>query len=270
MPPVSVEREIAERYDRNADRYDDATRYNREAAGRLVGALPERTYRTVLDVGCGTGFAAIAMIRRFGVRAVTGVDVSAQMLQRMRDKLEAHPDVAVDLHVADVLAMPLGDAVFDCVLATMALHWFADRGEAITAMGRAIAPGGVLGLVAPGPGHDAEYTDVLRSIEPAVPTPVIDVFNTAQVFPGETEAQIVAAGLMPLDVWVETRTRRVPPERYMARITTVGSHVWSRIMEPAEAEAMVARITAAVERAAGPRGFEYTFTKTYAIARRPS
>ena len=40
-------------------------------------------------------------------------------------------------------------------------------------------------------------------------------------------------------------------------------------MPPADADAMVERVTAAVEAAAGPRGFEYTFTKTYAIARRP-
>lgn len=266
---MSVEREIAARYDHNADRYDDATRYNRDAAIRLVGSLPGRPYSSLLDVGCGTGFAALAMIERFGVRAVTGVDVSAQMLARMREKLQAHPTVDVDLHVADVLAMPVAAGAYDCVLASMALHWFADRGAAIRAMGRAVTPGGVLGLVAPGPGHDYEYTEVLRSIVPAVPAPVIDIFAAAQVFPAETEAQVLAAGLEPLDIWVETRTRRVTPARYMARITTVGSHVWSRIMDAAEADAMVERIIAALERAAGPRGFEYTFTKTYAIAQRP-
>ena len=265
---MSVEREIAAGYDHNVERYDDVTRYNREAASRLVASLPDATYRTLLDVGCGTGFASLAMIERFGIGAITGVDVSGQMLERMRHKLAAHPHIVSELHVADVLAMPVADGSYDCVLASMALHWFAKRDEAIRRMGRAVSPGGVMGLVAPGPGHDHEYTEVLRSIRPAVPAPVIEIFATAQVFPDITEAQLVAAGLTPVDVWVEARTRRVPPERYMARITTVGSHVWNQIMEPDEADAMVARITAAVERAAGPGGFEYTFTKTYAIARR--
>lgn len=265
---MGVEREIALRYDHNAERYDDATRYNREAARRLVASLPDLTCRTLLDVGCGTGFASLAMIERFDVGAVTGVDVSRQMLERMRQKLDAHPQVHAELHVADVRAMPVPEGAYDCVLASMALHWFADRSEAIHAMGRAVAPGGALGLVAPGPGHDYEYTEVLRAIRPAVPAAVIDIFGSAQVFPDETEAQLVAAGLTPIDVWVESRTRRVPPVRYMARITTVGSHVWSQIMDSREAAAMLARITAAVERATGPDGFEYTFTKTYAIARR--
>jgi SAM-dependent methyltransferase len=152
----------------------------------------------------------------------------------------------------------------------MALHWFRDRAAAIGAMGRALAPGGVLGLVAPGPGHDFEYTEVLRSVTPSVPPAVIDIFSIAQVFPDEVEDMLRGAGLTPLDVWVERRIRRVPPERYMARITAVGSHVWSSIMAPDEADAMVERITAAVARAAGPRGFEYTFTKTYAVAVRQS
>ncbi len=265
---MSIEREIAAGYDHNAERYDDVTRYNREAAGRLVASLPDETYRTLLDVGCGTGFATLAMIERFDIGAVTGVDVSEQMIRRMQRKLDAYPQVDVDLHVADVLAMPVSDGAFDCVLASMALHWFAKRGEALHAMGRALSPDGVLGLVSPGPGHDFEYTEVLRSIRPAVPAPVIEIFGTAQVLPDVTEAQLVAAGLTPLDVWVESRTRRVPPERYMARITTVGSHIWSQIMDSDEADAMVARITAALQKVAGPDGFEYTFTKTYAIAQR--
>jgi ubiquinone/menaquinone biosynthesis C-methylase UbiE len=267
---VTPAREIAARYDQNAERYDDVTRFNRDAATRLVASLPDRPYGTVLDVGCGTGSAAMAMIERFHVHTVTGVDVSAQMLAQMRTKLDAHPDVQADLHVADVLAMPVADAAYDCVLAGMALHWFRDRAAAIGAMGRALAPGGVLGLVAPGPGHDFEYTEVLRSVTPSVPPAVIDIFSIAQVFPDEVEDMLLGAGLTPLDVWVERRIRRVPPERYMARITAVGSHVWSSIMAPDEADAMVERITAAVARAAGPRGFEYTFTKTYAVAVRQS
>jgi ubiquinone/menaquinone biosynthesis C-methylase UbiE len=262
--------EIACGYDRNADRYDDVTRYNREAAKRLVGALPPGEYRSLLDVGCGTGFATMAMAERFDLEAVTGVDVSAQMLERMRTKLADLPKVVAELHVADVLDMPVPDGAFDCVLASMALHWFPDRAAAIAAMAAKVRPGGVLGLVAPGPGHDLEYTEVLRTVDPPVPPQVIEVFFTAQVFPGEVEGAIAAAGLEPVDVWVESRHRRVPPERYMARITTVGSHVWTRLMSPADADAMVDRVTAAVEAAAGPRGFDYTFTKTYATARRPS
>lgn len=267
MTPSS---EIANRYDANAARYDDATRYNRDAARRLVASLPAGRYPRLLDVGCGTGFASEAMIERFRPTSITGVDISREMLERMRSKLAGLPDIALEFHVADVLSMPVPDGAFDCVLASMALHWFASRDLALAAMARAVATGGVLGVVAPGPGHDREYVEVLRTIVPPVPSPVIDIFATAQVFPDPVEDAIAASGLEVLDVWVESRHRRVPPDRYMERITTVGSHVWSTIMGPDESAAMVDRITAAVRHASGPRGFEYTFTKTYAVARRPT
>ena len=260
--------EIARRYDENAARYDDITTYNRAAAERLVAALPDRPYRSLLDVGCGTGFASSALHRRAGLTAITGVDVSEQMLAQMRDKFADSAGAVLTLHRADVLAMPVPDGAFDVVLASMALHWFPRRDQAIAAMVAKLGAGGVLGLVAPGPGHDREYTDVLRGLDPPVPAQVIDIFSVAQVFPDPTEVALRAAGLEPLDVWVETRTRRVDPDRYMARITTVGSHVWRQIMSDADADAMVRRITAAVHDASGPRGFEYTFTKTYAVAAR--
>lgn len=261
--------ELARRYDANAERYDDVTAYNREAAQRLVASLPPGRYDRVLDVGCGTGFASLAMVDRFRSRHITGVDVSEEMLGRMREKFRSVDATQLELHVADVMSMPVASSAFDAVLASMALHWFADRAGAIQAMTRTLAPAGILGLVAPGAGHDREYVDVLRSLTPPIPAPLIEIFDTAQVHPEVTEQQLVGAGLEPIDVWEERRHRHVDPDRYMGRITTVGSHVWTALMGAEAAQEMERRITEAVHRAAGPRGFAYTFTKTYAIARRP-
>ena len=81
----------------------------------------------------------------------------------------------------------------------------------------------------------------------------------------------VVGGKLVMDCKAQSADRvdRVKLDIHRGKLQqAVGSHVWNQIMEPDEADAMVARITAAVERAAGPGGFEYTFTKTYAIARR--
>jgi SAM-dependent methyltransferase len=148
------------------------------------------------------------------------------------------------------------------------LHWIADRGAAVGTMTRALRPGGVLALVAPGPGHDREYVDVLRAVRPRVPQQMIDVFDAAQVFPDALNEHLRAAGMVPLDMWVETRPRRVPPEAYMERIVAVGSHLWSHLPLD-EQEAMLARIRAGLAAVSREAGFAYTFTKTFAVARRP-
>lgn len=262
-----LQRGIAAQYDRNAERYDRAARANLLAGRRLAAAIPDGRYETLLDVGCGTGFATLALMERFPVRAVTGVDVSAEMVERFREKLGARPDVQTTLLVSDVREMPVADASADLAICSMVLHWLADRGGAIAAIARALRPGGVMALAAPGPDHDREYVEVLRAVRPPVPAPMVDVFDRAQVFPEEVERHLAAAGMDVLDVWVEERRRLVPPDAYLERITAVGSHVWSHL-PPHEQEATLRRVRAGLARAAGPRGFRYTFTKTLAIARR--
>lgn len=262
---------IASQYDRNAARYDRAARFNILAGERLAASVPPGDYRRLLDVGCGTGFATMAALARFPtLRHVTGVDISAGMVEQFREKLAAHPGVEMRLHVADAQAMdvPAGDA--DLVVSSMMMHWLTDRGAAVRAMARALRPGGVLAIVAPGPGHDRDYVEVLRTIRPPVPAPMIDVFGAAQVFPEVLGGLLREAGLEPVDVWVEERRRHVPPEVYMERITAVGGHIWSDLSAREQA-ATFARIRAGIEAARGDDGlFAYTFTKTFAVARRPT
>lgn len=261
---------LAEQYDRNASCYDDAAYFNRFAAGRLVSCVPEGEYRDLLDVGSGTGFATLAALERFPtIASVTGLDVSAGMLEQFREKLADHPGLAARLIEDDVGALVGHGVEADLALCCMALHWFTDRAAAIAAIAGSLRPGGVLALVSPGPGHDQEYVALVQDLDPPVPAHVHEVFAASSIDPDVVERQLVEAGLEPLDVWVETRHRTAPAERYLGRMRAVGSHTWHAIMEPAEVEAMLARIEAAVRAGSGPGGWRYTFTKTFAVARRP-
>jgi ubiquinone/menaquinone biosynthesis C-methylase UbiE len=259
---------IASQYDRNAAQYDRAARFNILAGERLVSSVPPGEYKHLLDVGCGTGFATLAAFARFPtLQSVVGVDISSGMVDQFREKLRAHPDSDVQLQVADVLAMDVPAGHFDLVISSMMLHWITDRPGALRVMAAAVRPGGVLAVVAPGPGHDQEYVEVLRAIRPPVPAPMIEVFAAAQVFPDALDEQLRAAGLEPLDVWVETRRRQVPPEVYMERITAVGSHVWAHLSAD-EQDATFSRIRDGIAAATIDARFCYTFTKSFAVARR--
>lgn len=82
---------------------------------RFLGPL---TGAALLDVGTGTGRAAIALARR-GAR-VTGVDASAEMLAVARDRAaQAGVEVAFDL--GDAHALPFGDRSFDSAVALRVL-----------------------------------------------------------------------------------------------------------------------------------------------------
>ena len=135
-----------EGFTKGADTYDEAVRHNIAGSDRLIMSLPPGEYRTVLDVGCGTGWTAASMVRRFrDVETIVGVDASQGMLERFAAKLgDEFPDVRVELRCEDVMEMGVEDGAFDAVICAMALHWFPDKPGAIARMARALRPGGVM------------------------------------------------------------------------------------------------------------------------------
>jgi SAM-dependent methyltransferase len=271
VPRPRVEDEdgrIAAGWDRSASAYDDVLEANRHGARRLVAALPDPPYRRVVDVGCGTGFASLEMARRAGARHLVGVDVSAQMVARYRERLGALEGVAVEAHVADVLGMPVAPGSADAVVSTMALHWLPDRRGAVRAMAAALRPGGALGVLASGRGSDHEYRDLIAALRPAVPPELVEAYERMQVDEVELEAHVRAAGLEPVDVWTERRSRHLAPERFVARKRATEAALLPDMAE-GDRQRLWDRIADAVHGAAGPEGFAYTFLKAYAVARRP-
>jgi malonyl-CoA O-methyltransferase len=259
---------VAGSFDRSAGEYDELLRHNRQGAERLVASLPDGDYRDVLDVGCGTGFVSEAMVARFGVPRITGVDPSEGMLEAFRAKLAGLP-VEATLIRAGVHDMPVPEEAFDAVVSGMAFHWFPEKPKAIAAMARRVRPGGALGVLASGTGTDREFLEIMRAVRPAVPRIWIDVFAQIQRTGQELAGYVEAAGLELDDAWEEWRVRRTSPEAYLARITAVASHL-SEDLDPEEAEAAFARVQRGVADAVGPDGlFSYTFVKIFAVARKP-
>ncbi len=81
---------------------------------RVVGEA--RGSRVVLDVGCGTGLAALRLAS--GGVEVVGVDLSWGQLCVLRGKARGLP---VHLVECDAAALPLRGGVFDSVVSTGAL-----------------------------------------------------------------------------------------------------------------------------------------------------
>lgn len=261
--------EVGAGFGQTAGSYDDLLRHNRTGARRLIDALPDGTYESVADVGCGTGFATFAMSDRFGVRHALGVDPSHEMLGVMRESgLRLAPDLQLQLLVGDATALPAEDASVDAVISTMAFHWFPDKQGAVREMARVVRPGGHVAILTAGRGTDAELLRIMRDMDPPVPAAWTGVFDYIHRDVREMEDMLEDAGLEPVDVWAETRRRRIPAMDYLARLQAVASHL-SSDLDPSEAEAHGLRLGEALAAASGPRGFDYTFVKLFAIARKP-
>ena len=256
-----------EGFTKGADSYDEAVRHNIAGSDRLVISLPDGDYRTVLDVGCGTGWTSAAMVRRFDVETLVGVDASEGMLERFGAKLGGEfPNVRVELRHEDVMAMSVADDAFDAVICAMALHWFPDKGAAVTRMARALRPGGVMGILTAGRGGEDSWRELLERVD--APPAWTGWFAENQRDVDDVEADLRAAGLEPLDVWMERRRRHTQPDAFMARTRSVAAHLLAN--PPGGFSDLDQRIERALHEAAGPDGFAYDYCKLYAVARRPA
>ena len=145
MPP-----EASNPWDDEADRFDEAPDHGlRDAATReawtevLADVLPVPPAR-VVDLGCGTGTLSV-LLAELGHR-VHGVDSSARMLQRAREKsIDIRPRPTFDQ--ADVQDPPLAPASFDVVLARHVVWALSDREVALSRWVDLLVPGGRLVLI---------------------------------------------------------------------------------------------------------------------------
>jgi demethylmenaquinone methyltransferase/2-methoxy-6-polyprenyl-1,4-benzoquinol methylase len=92
----------------------------------------------VLDVATGTGLVAAELLRRG--YTVTGVDQSAQMLERARQRFGSR----VELVEASAESLPFEEARFDHLTFTYLLRYVDDPRATLRELARVVRPGGVV------------------------------------------------------------------------------------------------------------------------------
>jgi len=116
--------------------------FGREAMARLGVARGKR----VVDVGCGCGQTLLELADLVGPEGrVLGVDISAPMLERARQRAASRPSVSVVL--ADAQTHPFAPAGFDAAFSRFGVMFFDDARAAFANLRRALVPGGRLAFV---------------------------------------------------------------------------------------------------------------------------
>jgi len=96
----------------------------------------------VLDLACGTGFAARAAAARVGPSGrVSGADVNADMIATAAEHApRMYPDI--EFTVASAERLPYEDAAFDAVVCQQRVQFFPGLEEAFAEAARVTRPGG--------------------------------------------------------------------------------------------------------------------------------
>lgn len=121
--------------------YDGVAALQRTVGKALLAAIDaDRLDKSLLDLGCGTGFLTAGLLPR--AQSIIALDIALPMLQVTRTKL-ADP-ANVSYVCADAEQLPLAGQVVDGVLSNLALQWCINLETVFTDIKRVLKPGGQL------------------------------------------------------------------------------------------------------------------------------
>ena len=149
---LPIDKQSARRtFGRAAESYDAAAVLQHETGQRMLERLdyvklqPQR----ILDIGCGTGMATAALLKRYPKAEVLALDFALPMLARTRKRgrwLRRPRCLCGDLD-----HLPIASQSVDLVYSNAALQWSQDPAGAIAEMHRVLRPDGLLMFSSFGP-----------------------------------------------------------------------------------------------------------------------
>jgi SAM-dependent methyltransferase len=108
---------------------------------KVLGGALDRGFERSLEVGAGTGYFSLNLLRAGIVRQATCTDISPGMVRALSANAE-RLGLAVRTARADAESLPFPDASFDLVLGHAVLHHLPDLQRAFREFHRVLEPGG--------------------------------------------------------------------------------------------------------------------------------
>jgi SAM-dependent methyltransferase len=109
---------------------------------KLLGPRPG-PFARALEIGAGTGYFSLNLLRAGVIGSAVCTDVSPGMLAALRGNA-ARLGVEVETAACDAAALPFADASFDLALGHAVLHHLPELDRAFAELRRVLRPGGVL------------------------------------------------------------------------------------------------------------------------------
>ncbi|WP_281544379.1 malonyl-ACP O-methyltransferase BioC [Grimontia sp. SpTr1] len=127
---------IKDAFGRAAKTYDNSASFQRRVGHLLMDMNTDWQGKTVLDLGCGTGYFTKQILEQ-GANMIA-LDLSDKMLEQARSRCGD----CVDYVSADAEALPLADNSVDIAFSSLALQWCHDLSVPLNELKRVVKPGG--------------------------------------------------------------------------------------------------------------------------------
>jgi SAM-dependent methyltransferase len=189
-----MDRQVSDIWQRGSPYEQYMGRWSRRVAPLFLDWLGLPPGLRWLDVGCGTGALAAAILDRCAPSSVDGVDPSAGVLETARENLAGR----AQLHQGSATAIPLDGGAADAVVSGLVLNFVPDPLDALAEMARVAVRGGAIAGYVWDYGGTMElmsqFWDAAAELDPRAPT-MAEGAGFALCRPAALEALFAAAGL---------------------------------------------------------------------------
>jgi ubiquinone/menaquinone biosynthesis C-methylase UbiE len=130
---------------------------------------------TVLEVACGTGIVALKVAEQ--ASKVSGIDISAPMIDEAEKKMREQGFDNVDFFAEDAYSLHFGNDAFDTVICNNALHNMKYPQKALSEIKRVLKPGGRFIGVIVGFGEAPTFKMLHTIFKPFIKLPIFHKLN---------------------------------------------------------------------------------------------
>lgn len=144
----SKKAQVSTMFNRIAPYYDLLNRVlslgiDRSWRTKAINLLKDEHPKIILDVATGTADVALETARLLNPTHITGIDISTQMLDIGRQKIQAKGlDKIIQLQEADSENIPFADNTFDAITVAFGVRNFEHLDKGLSEMLRVLKPGG--------------------------------------------------------------------------------------------------------------------------------
>ena len=157
----TIDKKIIKRnFSKYARYYDKYSLIQRNCALRLISKIENTNFKSILDIGCGTGIYTRFLRDRFRGAHIKAIDISHDMIEVAKEKL---PDEKTEFIVGDAETMDFKER-FDLVTSNASLQWFTSLEKTLSKHRMLLKEKGVIAFSIFGPETFSELSESLKKL----------------------------------------------------------------------------------------------------------
>lgn len=187
----------------SGDYYNENSDPQYQAALSVLKNTKLGNYKSILDIGCGSGKITKEIMRMFPHATIEAIDASEDMVQAARKKYRKLSK-RVSFNVEDAQNLSYKDT-FDLVVSFSCIHWIKDKKALFEGIAQALKPNGTVLIVGCAKSDTNPISRAILDLKERLPWSLFlaNVNPDTQFFPLEKidiEHTIKHAGLEPVEI----------------------------------------------------------------------